>query len=48
MREAYNDGQTSFRIIWEDDHPNTKIDFVNMHQTNEETSFERKIRVKPQ
>jgi hypothetical protein len=48
MREAYTDGQTSFRIIWEDDHPNTNIDFVNMHQTNEETTFQRKIRIKPQ
>jgi hypothetical protein len=49
LRVAYNNDQAWFRISWEDeDSPDTYIDFVSMHQQNEETLFKRKIRIKPQ
>lgn len=48
LREAYNSDQGSFMIKWEDDEiPDTFINFLNMTQQNEQTQYQRRIRIKP-
>jgi hypothetical protein len=48
LRDAYTADQVNFTIKWEDDEiPDTIINFLTWTQQNEQTSFVRRIRIKP-
>ena len=48
LRNAYNNSQPTYTINWDDEmeHPDTLVDFQDMTQTNMDSDYEKKIRIK--